>query len=50
MFDDGIDLSSAKQVDIMSMDKVQLEKMIYIVEQLREGMPNDSWDSGQSKF
>jgi hypothetical protein len=27
------------------MDKVQLEKMVYIVEQLREGMPNDSRDS-----
>jgi hypothetical protein len=48
--DGEIDHESTKEVDTMDMDKVQLEKMIYIVEQLREGMPNDSWDSGQSKF
>ena len=48
--DGDIDHDSTREVDTMDMDKVQLEKMIYIVEQLREGMPNDSWDSGQSKF
>jgi hypothetical protein len=40
-----IDHDSTRQVDTMDMDKVQLEKMVYIVEQLREGMPNDSRDS-----
>lgn len=50
IIDGEIDHDSTRQVDTMDMDKVQLEKMIYIVEQLREGMPNDSWDSGQSQF
>jgi hypothetical protein len=43
--DGDIDHDSTKEVDTMDMDKVQLEKMIYIVEQLREGMPNDNRDS-----
>ena len=50
MIDGEIDYDSTRQVDTMDMDKIQLEKMMYIVEQLREGMPNDSWDSGQSKL
>jgi hypothetical protein len=43
--DGEVDTETTREVDIMSMDKVQLEKMVYIVEQLREGMPNDSRDS-----
>jgi hypothetical protein len=42
-----IDISSARQVDIMSMDKVQLDKMIYIVEKLTEGIQDDNWNSRQ---
>jgi hypothetical protein len=45
LVDGDIDEDSTREVDIMSMDNVQLEKMMYIVEQLREGMPNDSRDS-----
>lgn len=37
-------------VDTMGMDKVQLNKTIFIVEQLREGLLDDSWDSGESKL
>jgi hypothetical protein len=43
--DEDIDHDTTREVDIMTMDTVQLEKMIYIVEQLREGMPNDNRDS-----
>jgi hypothetical protein len=32
---------SSRQVDTMSMDKVQLERMMFVVEQLAEGGPND---------
>lgn len=46
IIDGEVDTDTTREVDIMSMDKVQLDKMVYIVEQLREGMPNDSRDSG----
>lgn len=41
-----IDKESTKMVDTMTMDKVELEKIIFIVEQLTEGSKNDSSDSG----
>lgn len=44
-FDGFIDKESAKPVDIMSMDKVQLDKMIVIVEALTEGGNNENWNS-----
>jgi len=37
---------SAKKVDMMGMDKVELEEMIFIVEKLTEGKSNDRWSSG----
>jgi hypothetical protein len=37
---------SAKRVDMMGMDKVELEEMIFIVEKLTEGKSNDRWSSG----
>jgi hypothetical protein len=37
-------------VDIMGMDKVQLDKMIFIVDRLTEGSKNDSGDSGHTWF
>lgn len=44
---DGIvDEDSVKVVDTMTMDKVQLDKMVFIVEQLTEGLTNDSSGSG----
>ncbi|CAB4242254.1 hypothetical protein UFOVP222_75 [uncultured Caudovirales phage] len=41
-----IDMDSIKPVDIMGMDAVELEKMIFIIEKLTEGTTNDSRDSG----
>lgn len=35
-----------KRVDIMSMDRVELKRMIFIVDKLTEGLNNDSGDSG----
>jgi hypothetical protein len=29
------------------MDKVQLDKMLFIMDKLREGLSNDSGDSGE---
>lgn len=45
VIDDEIDVDAAIQVDTMSMDTVQLNKMLYIVEQLREGLEDDNWNS-----
>ena len=39
---------TTRAVDIMAMDKVQLDKMVYIIEKLTEGKNNDRRDSGQS--
>jgi hypothetical protein len=45
---DGFDIrkDSAEVVDIMGLNKVQLDKMIFIIDKLREGLPNDSWSTG----
>jgi ribosomal 30S subunit maturation factor RimM len=37
---------NAKEVDTMSMDKVELNEMMFIVEKLREDN-NDTWSSGE---
>jgi hypothetical protein len=41
-----IDKASATLVDTIGMDKVQLDKMLFIMDQLRDGKRNDSGDSG----
>jgi hypothetical protein len=41
---------TAKRVDTMGMDKVQLEKVIYIVDILNEGNQNDSGYSRNNGF
>lgn len=41
---------TAVEVDTIGMNSVQLEETIFIVEKLREGFINDSWDSGNKKF
>ncbi len=41
-----IDRDTTREVDTMTMDKVQLKKMMYIVEKLTEGLNNDSGNSG----
>ena len=42
---DQINSASARSVDTMSMDRVQLDKMLFIMDQLRDGKKNDSGDS-----
>jgi hypothetical protein len=41
-----IDGANATLVDTMGMDKIQLDKMLFIMDQLREGKTNDSGSSG----
>jgi hypothetical protein len=41
-----IDKDSAEQVDTIHMDKVQLDKMLFIMDRLREGMSDDSRSAG----
>jgi len=38
VIDGEIEKETARQVDTMTMDKVQLKKMIFIVEKLKEGL------------
>jgi uncharacterized protein Smg (DUF494 family) len=44
----AIDKETKKEVDTMAMDKVQLDKTIFIVEKLREGMLDEGGYSGKS--
>lgn len=41
-----IDKEAAEQVDTIHMDKVQLDKMLFIMDKLREGINDDSRGSG----
>jgi hypothetical protein len=46
-FENGIvDKENKKTVDMTTIDKVELDKMIFVVERLTEGLSNDSRDSG----
>lgn len=45
-----VDKSTTQKVDTMAMDKVQLEKTIFIVEKLREDHRNDNGNSGKPKI
>lgn len=42
----SINESTTKVVDMMALDKVELDKMVFIVEKLTEGLTNDSSNSG----
>lgn len=44
--DGQVDESTTKVVDTMTMDKVELDKMIFIVQKLTEGITNDGGNSG----
>lgn len=46
LVNDLIDKESAEQVDTINMDKVQLDKMLFIMDKLREGINDDSRGSG----
>lgn len=41
---------TATAVDTMAMDSVELDKMVFIVDKLTEGINNDRGDSGYPKF
>jgi hypothetical protein len=46
-FENGtVDKENKKTVDMTTIDKVELEKMIFVVERLTEGLSNDSGNSG----
>jgi hypothetical protein len=45
-----IDGANATVVDTMGMDKIQLDKMLFIMDQLREGKADDSGNSGNKWF
>ena len=42
MINEHIDNDMAKEVDTISMNKVQLEQMLFIMDKLREGINDDS--------
>jgi predicted ribosome-associated RNA-binding protein Tma20 len=48
MVDNLISKDSAIQVDTSTMDKVQLDKMLFILDKLREGISNDSRGAGNN--
>lgn len=45
---DVINKESTSVVDTMGMDKVQLDKMLFIIDQLRDGKDNDSSSSSDN--
>lgn len=46
MDEGGVDKDTTSAVDTTHMDKVQLDKMLFIIDQLRDGNVNDSGGSG----
>ena len=46
LIDGMVDEDSTKVVDTMGMDKVQLDRMVFIVDRLTEGLTNDNRNSG----
>ena len=43
---DGVDSETTKVVDTIGMDSVELDKMLFIMDRLREGFDNDSGSTG----
>ena len=50
LVDQIIDKDSAERVDTIHMDKVQLDKMLFIMDKLREGVDDDSRGSRDEQF
>lgn len=46
LVDGEVDKESTRKVDTIAMDKVQLDKMVFIVEQLTEGKIDDNSNPG----
>lgn len=42
----NVDKETTRRVDTMTMDKVQLDKMIFIIDKLKEEAFNDRWGAG----
>lgn len=42
----GVDPTTTKVVDTIGMDSVELDKMLFIMDKLREGLDNDSGNTG----
>ena len=42
----GVDSATTKVVDTIGMDSVELDKMLFIMDKLREGLDNDSGSTG----
>jgi len=42
-----VDKDTTRVVDIMSLSSVELDKMLFIMDKLREGLNNDSGSTGQ---
>lgn len=45
--DGAVDKATTRRVDTMTMDKVQLDKTLFIVEKLREGLDNENGGTGK---
>jgi hypothetical protein len=45
--DGTVDKNTTRTVDTMTMDSVELERMLFIMDKLREGLNNDSGSTGQ---
>ena len=50
IIDGEVDTENKKKVDMMGMSKVELDKMIFIVDMLTEGDNNDSGNSRNKKL
>lgn len=46
MIHGNVDKETTREVDTMTMNKVQLDKMIFIIDRLREEAFDDRWGSG----
>lgn len=47
IFDGMVNKETTRRVDTMAMNKVELDKTMFIVEKLREGLDNDSSSPGK---
>lgn len=50
LVDGEVDKNTTRKVDTMTMNKVELEKTMFIVEKLREGQDHDNGSTGKPKF
>lgn len=46
IIDNEVNEDNAKEVDIMSMNEVELKEILFIVDKLKEDSYNDNWNAG----